>query len=342
MLEKPIQLRHPFIFYFGHLPAFNDAQLSNAFNEPLTEPAEFASMFQRGIDPNVDDPSICHKHSEVPDTWPEITDIWIYRHLVEKRVKKILSNPKTLDRRVLRVLNMCFEHEAMHLETLTYMLVQSALPIRNRFPTPIFQKQHPCSRASWISVLRGTVKLGIDDCEERDSILDGCDPFEFGWDNESPSLMKEVPNFVIQNRPVAVFEYLKFLDIFDWQEDLVPLSWINQRDNWFVKSMHGPVCISFALNWPVYCSHFQATKYAEYYSSELPNEEQLLYLKTVDSAQISGFRARTLHPENVENAPAGKVSDLYCNGWEWTSTIFRGFPGFRKSTIYPGYSADFL
>jgi formylglycine-generating enzyme required for sulfatase activity len=37
------------------------------------------------------------------------------------------------------------------------------------------------------------------------------------------------------------------------------------------------------------------------------------------------------------------VRDLVGNGWEWTRTVFAGFPGFTAwARTYPGYSADFF
>jgi len=36
------------------------------------------------------------------------------------------------------------------------------------------------------------------------------------------------------------------------------------------------------------------------------------------------------------------IDDLVGNGWEWTSTIFAPFTGFRAMPSYPEYSADFF
>jgi hypothetical protein len=56
---QPLALRHPFIFYLGHLPAFSDARLARVLGQELTEPRGFAVTFARGIDPDLQDPTKC-------------------------------------------------------------------------------------------------------------------------------------------------------------------------------------------------------------------------------------------------------------------------------------------
>lgn len=56
---QPLALRHPFIFYLGHLPAFTEARLAGVLGQELTEPQDFAVTFARGIDPDLEDPNNC-------------------------------------------------------------------------------------------------------------------------------------------------------------------------------------------------------------------------------------------------------------------------------------------
>lgn len=77
--DKPIDLRHKCLFYIGHIPTlvvlssshvgdrmltvsfrFLDMLLSKALKEPNTEPKNYTVIFERGIDPHVDDPDHCH------------------------------------------------------------------------------------------------------------------------------------------------------------------------------------------------------------------------------------------------------------------------------------------
>lgn len=94
---------------------------------------------QRGIDPNVDDPTQCHvgifrpfvrlslialqSHSEVPqkdEDWPSLETILSFQSRVRQRVQKLYdafeSGDVPLTRKIARVLFMTHEHEGFHAE----------------------------------------------------------------------------------------------------------------------------------------------------------------------------------------------------------------------------------
>ena len=126
-LQKPIDLRHPFIFYYGHLTSFEKNQIFNHTMKRKSSSDDFDQLFERGIDPLVDDPSKCHKHSADVNhsSWPAIKEIEKYqrntRALIVDNLKNVFSNHKDIMAQKGRVFSECNEHTLMHLETLLYM-----------------------------------------------------------------------------------------------------------------------------------------------------------------------------------------------------------------------------
>jgi L-histidine Nalpha-methyltransferase / hercynylcysteine S-oxide synthase len=341
-LSKPIDLRHPYIFYLGHLPAFLDSQLSKVLNQPALGPDNFPIIFERGMDPLIEDPSICHPHSKVPDQWPLLQEVLEYRDRVREKARKIISTPNHSNR-VIRVLNMTYEHEAMHAETLLYMVLQDEPTRVPLLPIPVFQPptDPTLPEASWISMSGGVVKLGVDSFESDDALMRK--PFSFGWDNESPSNSKVVSQFQIQHRPVSVSEYYAFVVSSDWDKELIPNSWVkNGESEWKFRTIYGHVSIEVAAQWPAAVSHFQAKKYADSKGCDLPTEVQLVYARsTVPSTLADNHSFSNLHPVPVI-PKASLFTDAVGNGWEITSTLFAPLEGFKNSELYPGYSSDFL
>ncbi|KAF9439307.1 hypothetical protein BGZ76_003837 [Entomortierella beljakovae] len=312
LLEKPIDLRHPFLFYLGHIPVFMDTQISRALDEKYTEPAYFNVIFERGIDPDVDDPTRCHSHSEVPDTWPEIEEIIDFRNRARERLLKVLNDTEAypMTRRLARVLFMTFEHEVMHLETLVYMMVQSpntlpppSLPspwgYNEDISTPSNTNTRILPSALWIPIDPSTIdhaalSLGHDDPESSD-FLEG-KKFDtkstLGWDNENPQVHFSTPPpaFKIHSRQVTNSEFLAYLKSTTRDLDLVkdsriPSSWLikktSEEESICVKTVYGPAPLSISGDWPVSCSNIQATGYVNWFSKEsgqiygIPTEHEI-------------------------------------------------------------------
>ena len=106
----------------GHIPVFLDIHLSRALKEPFTSPSDYTQIFERGIDPNVEDPTQIHAHSVVPtklEDWPKMSDVLEYRSRVQQRLVrtyKLLPEAGKTSRRLARTVTMVYEHQALHLE----------------------------------------------------------------------------------------------------------------------------------------------------------------------------------------------------------------------------------
>ncbi|KIW64449.1 dimethylhistidine N-methyltransferase [Phialophora macrospora] len=352
LLNKPIKLRNDLIFYLGHIPTFADIHYTKATARNPTDPAFYRSIFERGIDPDVDNPELCHDHSEVPDAWPPLKEILDYSERVRARiVESIESGLAYTDRRLGRALWLAYEHEAMHLETFVYMLLQSEriLPPPGQ-GSPDFRALAAEARAQrvenkWHRIPASEVKLGLDD-PENDM---GPDRY-FGWDNERPSRSVTVHEFEAQSRPISNGEYAHFLEV--TLQHSLPASWttlnMNGQSNGTngvngdaketvkmassaflegkaIRTVYGLVPLKYALDWPVMASYDELAAFAEWSGGRIPTleearslyqyvEEQKSILQKVPSKLISAVNGHLSNDGVEETPPSGRLSNGAVNG----------------------------
>jgi hypothetical protein len=171
LLGKPIKLRNACIFYLGHIPTFMDIQLTKTTKLPPCEPSYYPQIFERGIDPDVDNPEHCHAHSEIPDEWPPLQEILAYQDRVRAKITG-LTKGQNIPRDIGRALWIGFEHEIMHLETLLYMLLQSDKTLPPTTFTPDFEGDAERAKAArvpnqWFEIPEQRISIGLDDPEDN-------------------------------------------------------------------------------------------------------------------------------------------------------------------------------
>ncbi|KAF8744381.1 Histidine-specific methyltransferase, SAM-dependent, partial [Rhizoctonia solani] len=362
--QKPIDLRHKCLFYLGHIPAFLDIHLSRLLDEKHTEPEYFKNIFERGIDPHVDDPTQIHPHSEVPvkdEDWPSLKEILSFRDQVRARLIQLYddfeSGKRTLTRTIGRVLWMTFEHETLHAETLLYMLLQRAGS--GTIPPATIVPDWKTLAKGWDAEVRATsnapttlrvgpadVTVGHDDFESEDATApEGWQSsYEFGWDNEHPKRTVSISGVDISNRPITNGDYLAFLSKESrlGEQDL-PASWVLVEGEICVRTLYGPVEFDTARHWPLAASYDEIAAYARAQGGRLPSEAELLAFRDQydgTSAGKGNFAYRNWH--YIPPRPSTHEERGHNGGvWEWTSTLMHAHEGYVPSIRYPGYSSDF-
>lgn len=365
--QKPIDLRHICLFYLGHIPTFLDIYLTRLLPGGPSEPKYFKDIFERGIDPDVDDPTQIHPHSEVPtkpEDWPSLEEILQFRDNVRKRLRKLYDEAehRSLTRKEARSIFMAFEHEAMHAETLLYMLLQSPLtlapgpepnwPVLARHWAQAAEKARALGAKDVIDVPAQEVELGHDDSEAKDA--EPLDPsHEFGWDCEHPAHVEHVPAFRADMLPITNKDYLAYLEktgrLAGLTATTAPASWVQDGGSWAVRTVFGPVSMDYAGSWPLMASRDEINAFAEWKGGRLPTEAELRSLwQTADGPRSMGVNVNTGF-KNWHPVPAmptyedhGVVHGHNGGVWEWTSTPFSPYDGYEQSTLYPGYSSDFF
>ncbi len=362
---QPIALRHPIVFYEGHLPAFSFNTLVKKGLGGASIDESLERLFARGIDPDVDSST-----SHGPQIrWPSRDVVRAFAEEADRRVVDALER-EDLERPGHPLLNRAeavyaiLEHEAMHQETLLYMWHRLPFEAKRRPVGYTPETRGPVASREWIHVTAGVATLGVDPGATA-----------FGWDNERPACVVRVPAFSIERHDVTNAAFLDFVDAGgyadrrwwsadDWawiqQEGIShPLFWERHDDKWFWRGMFD--LSPLPLSWPVYVSLAEATAYAAWRGVRLPTESefQRAAFGTPDgseqvhpwgdsepTAARGVFDFTSWDPEpagsHPEGASAWGIEDLVGNGWEWTTTPFAPFPGFVPTPSYPEYSADFF
>ena len=365
LYDRPIPERHRFIFYLGHLEAFDWNLLhENVLGMKSFHP-EFDRLFAFGIDPVGGG-----LPSDQPPDWPPIEAVQDYvagvRAALDEKLGKVRAQsgpPVWNDVSLDTLLHVAMEHRLMHVETLAYMLHQLPLDRKAQHTQPPVLIL-PRADFRMVEIPAGRASLGLP--RRADS---------FGWDNEYGAHTAFVPAFEIDQFMVTNRQYLDFVvaggyqtrdlwndDDWNWKTAhgvFHPVFWKQAGDHWFYRTMFGE--LRLPLDWPVYVSHAEASAYASWAGKSLPTEQEWHRAAYGDpggkqrpypwgnqapGSKFGNFDFCRWDPLQVNAHPAGQsafgVHGLLGNGWEWTSTVFAPFPGFEPFPFYRGYSADFF
>lgn len=360
---RPITLRHPLVFYEGHLPGFSfNTLVKRGLGRPSID-ARLEALFARGIDPHDEQAAASGL------AWPSRDVVRQFAAEADRQVIAALRHGDIerpghplLDRGEAAF--AILEHEAMHQETLLYMWHR--LPYEQKRRPAGYQPRTAGSPPTreWLDVPAGRATLGVD-----------AGALPFTWDNERPAHAVDVEAFAIERHDVTNAAFMEFVDAGgyrdpawwrdeDWawirREGLEhPLFWERQDAAWLWRGMFDRVALPAA--WPVYVSWAEANAFARWRGARLPTEAefQRAAFGTPEGGErphpwgdapptpahgVFDFASWDPEPAGAhpEGASAWGVHDLVGNGWEWTATVFAPFEGFRPLPSYPEYSADFF
>jgi len=352
--EKPIPLRHPLIFYFGHTATFFANKLVQAgLLEARIEP-RFESMFAVGVDEmSWDDLNDAHYD------WPPVEAVRAYRRQVRAAVDRVISSmplefPIAWDDPAWVVL-MGIEHERIHLETSTVLIRQHAL--KHVQPHPAWAPWQETGAAplnQLVEIPAGEVSLGKSDAS-------------YGWDNEYGRHVAQVPPFQAALYLVSNQEFLEFVETGGYANEAwwdaeglawknyaqarQPTFWIASDSGWRLRLMLQEVPMPW--NWPVEVNCLEAAAFCAWKAAQtglpvrLPSEDE--WGRLYDHAGIEEVstdeRANAnLHLDYaasscpVDRFRQGELYDVVGNVWQWTQTPIYPFDGFRVHPLYDDFT----
>ncbi|MCB9740316.1 MAG: L-histidine N(alpha)-methyltransferase, partial [Deltaproteobacteria bacterium] len=349
---RGIPLRHPPIFYLGHLPAFAWNQLGAGVLGLPPHDASFDRLFERGIDPPED--AVPTAPAAGPDAaqWPDVDAVLAYRDAIRAAVvraaARLASEPDHGDplRQGGRVLHLCAEHELMHHETLLYLLHALPPALLRRPETGPLAAAPSLGRHDGSAPERVVVPAG------RTQIGSRWQDVAFAWDAELPAQQVHVDAFALDAQPVTIARYAAWLarEQAEGRSIALPEGWRADPampSGVAVRWLFGWLDRDAAGAWPVRLACAEAEAFAAAHGARLPTEAELHRACEVAAparaVRDDAVDLATVAPRPLRAPLRGRIDELVGNGWEWTSTAFAPLPGFTAwARTYPGYAADFF
>ena len=278
---------------------------------------------------------------------PSVDEIADYRNHVDEAVRSLLV--AGADDETRKMIRLGTHHEEQHQELLL-MDVKHALSA-NPAVSPAYVERRIGAAADpgpleWVDVAGGVVEIGRD--ADRDA---------FAWDNESRRHEVRLDDFALSDRLVTAGEWLEFVADGGYER---PESWksagwatvvdegwtapeYRRRDpddpeRWLQFTLSGlrPVDVDEPV---VHVSHFEADAYATWRDARLPTEFEWEHAaRTVDAPALDGtLPGNWLDADDDEVAyhpraagtPGGGLRQMFGDWWEWTSSAYQPYPGFR-------------
>ncbi|MBK6742297.1 MAG: 5-histidylcysteine sulfoxide synthase [Hydrogenophilales bacterium] len=354
--KKPIPLRHPLIFYYGHTATFfiNKLLLAGLITERLD--ARLESIFAVGVDEmSWDDLNDAHYN------WPTVTEVTAYRQRMRATVDKViagtpLNGPIRWDTPWWTIL-MGIEHERIHLETSSVLIRQHDLKhIRPHPAWAPWRKTGAAPANELVDISAGSVRLDKDQT----------DPY-YGWDNEYGRHEADLPTFQAAKYLVSNAEFLAFVEAGgyaepgwwdeeggDWRnfaQARHPTFWVEAPEGWRLRLMLEEVAMPW--DWPVEVNCHEARAFCRWKAARdglqvrLPSEDE--WRRIADFAGVEEVPTHSPAPANlhldhgasacpVNEFAHGPLHDVVGNVWQWTDTPIHPYAGFRVHPLYDDFT----
>jgi ergothioneine biosynthesis protein EgtB len=280
---------------------------------------------------------------------PTAEEVLAYRREIDARMVGLLYDcaEDVLDRVAELVVLGCHheqQHQELVLTDIKYNFSCSPLlPAYREHKSSVLAASAPPS--SWVALPGGIHEIGH---------AGGA----FAFDNESPRHEVLLRPAALASRLVTNGEFLAFIDDggYDRPElwlDLgaaairaggwrSPLYWYQQDGEWMQFSLGGAVPLD-ACEPVCHVSYFEADAFARWSRARLPREAE--WEVAVAALEIRGNFADDgrFHPESAPFDAVAGLAQAYGDVWEWTSSDYTGYPGYRPSDGALGeYNGKFM
>lgn len=281
---------------------------------------------------------------------PTVEDVFAYRSHVDDAMETFLTGEVSDEARA--VLEIGLHHEQQHQE-LMVTDIKHVLSVNPLYPAYHRHEVPPGRSAPALDMIpfdAAVTEIGY----QGDA---------FSYDNEGPRHRQFVEAFELASRPVTNGEYLSFIEEDGYSRsplwlsqgwDLVqkenwgrPIYWLQQDGGWFEFTLYGlqPLDLQAPLT---HISYFEADAYARWKGCRLPTEFEWEHASAGRSMAGQYSDDRVFHASWPDGnagvsdssgdgagdgaqarAGAAELHALFGTSWEWTSSHYSPYPGYK-------------
>ncbi|HEU5234361.1 MAG TPA: ergothioneine biosynthesis protein EgtB [Terriglobales bacterium] len=280
---------------------------------------------------------------------PTLDEVIAYREYVDEHMVRLIGDLDP-DRQtdLLSKIELGLQHEQQHQELILTDIKHAfwSQPLRPLYRTqPRDMQPQRGIDSKWETYSGGIVNIGYSG--------EG-----FCFDNELPRHEALLRDFRLQSRLVTNREYLEFIEDGGYRRpelwlsngwDTVlqehweaPLYWERHDQGWRVFTLtgvhelrlHEPVC---------HVSYFEADAFARWKGVRLPLESEWEHAASDRPITGNFVESGALHPEAAGSQFGTNPEQMFGDVWEWTSSPYVAYPGFRAATGALGeYNGKFM
>ena len=257
---------------------------------------------------------------------PTVEDVYRYRSHVDEHMERLIG---ALDATVSERVTLGLHHEQQHQELLLTDIknLLALNPLRPVYSARSAPFDAAPATLDWREFPSGTYAIGNDGSS-------------FAFDNETPRHRVFLESFGLATRPVINAEYMQFIEAGGYREPALwladgwkkiheanwqaPLYWERVDNEWWHMTLAGfervdpaaPLC---------HVSYYEADAFARWAGKRLPTEAEWEVAAASLPVEGNFMDDAQLHPSPAANAS----HQMYGDVWEWTSSAYLPYPGFR-------------
>ena len=282
-------------------------------------------------------------------TRPTLEEVLEYRTHVENHVQRILATGNN-DIDELMALGIAHEeqHQELLLTDILHLFAQNPIKPAFRAPEPVGQLSSQ-DETRWTEYDGGIVSIGADTANQE----------LFAFDCEGPQHDVLLRPYALADRAVTNQQWFDFIEDGGYREPRwwlsdgfatreeqdwhAPLYWERHDNQWWTMTLRGfqpvdptaPVC---------HLSFYEADAFATWSGCRLPSEFEWEHAARAQSLNGNNAGSGRLRPApQVTSGDEAELIGLFGDVWEWTSSAFLPYPGFKPREGAVGeYNGKFM